>query len=119
MSFLSKGANPVNGQTDCGLIQGNIFYSDTYAPPSGTPVTSGSCTWVRKSNTSCAIRNYGGTNYTLYPHTYTCNAPIDDYAFIMLVIVAFFALSQFKIDAAFSFSTIAENIKTIVDNRIG
>ncbi len=80
------GATPVNGQNDCGLIQGGIFYSDAYGPPAGTPAVSGSCSWVKMSNTVCAVRNYGGTNYDLYPHTYICSMPFDDHAFLLVVL---------------------------------
>ena len=87
-SQSSLAAPPVNGQNDCGLIQGNTFYSDTYSPPNGTPATSGSCSWVRQSNNVCAVRNYDKTSYNLYPHTYICNMPFDDYVGILVGAVA-------------------------------
>jgi len=92
----SRAANPVNGQNDCGLIQGATFFSNAYPPPNGTPVTSGSCTWVRLNNTVCGTGNYGGTNYNLYPHRYVCSMPLDDYALIMLALVASVALVHLR-----------------------
>ncbi len=93
-TFQSKAATPVNGQTDCGLIMNGVFYSDAYPPP-GTPATAGSCSWVQTSSTVCAVRNYGGTNYNLYPHKYTCNLPLDDYLWLLLAgigIIGFYRL---------------------------
>lgn len=89
-------ATPVNGQSDCGLIQGSTFYSDQYAPPYGTPAISGSCKWVRQSNTICATRNYGGTNYDLYPHKYICNAPLDDNIGLLFLTAGFFGVYWIK-----------------------
>ena len=83
-------ANPVNGQSDCGLIQGNAFFSNAYPPPNGTPVSSGSCAWIRQSNSICGTGNYGGNNYNLYPHKYICSMPLDNYTVIMLAIVVCF-----------------------------
>ncbi|MDQ7949429.1 MAG: hypothetical protein REI78_00835 [Pedobacter sp.] len=76
-SAPTLAATPVNGQQDCGLIVSGVFYSNAYPPP-GTPAKSGTCSWTKTSNTSCGTANYGGTNYTLYPHTYICSLPLDD-----------------------------------------
>ncbi len=87
---------PVNGRQECGIISNNVFYSNYYSPPSGTPVTTGSCSWVKQSNTSCGTANYGGTNYTLYPYVWVCNMPLDDYAVVGLVLVAGFGYYQLR-----------------------
>ncbi|MDQ7949052.1 MAG: hypothetical protein REI78_09010 [Pedobacter sp.] len=86
---------PYAGKTDCGIIQSGVFYSDYYSPPSGTPAASGSCSWVKQSNTPCATRNYGGTNYTLYNYKWICNAPLDSHTYIL--IGAALALGYFQL----------------------
>ncbi len=97
---------PYCGKTDCGLIQGDTFYSSYYSPgnPNGTPVTAGSGTWTRTSNTSCGTYNYGGTNYTLYPHIFSCNVPLDSSSFILIIGAGILGFFQLRKRIHFSFS---------------
>ncbi|TKC12935.1 hypothetical protein FA048_04775 [Pedobacter polaris] len=91
---------PTNGKQDCGIIMGNVFYSQYYSPPQGTPAVNGSCSWVKQSNNSCGSYNYNGTNYTLYPYKYICNVPLDDYTYVALFVIGifgFFKLRKFNL----------------------
>ena len=99
----ASAAPPVNGQNDCGLIQSGVYYSDAYPPP-GMPATSGSCGWVKTSGTICATRNYGGTNYNLYPHTYICSLPIDNniFLFVGMSMAVAFLLSRKPVETKMS-----------------
>lgn len=96
---------PSCGNTDCGLIQGNTFYSAYYSPgnPNGTPVSAGGGTWIRTSNTPCGTYYYGGTNYTLYPHTFSCNLPLDTNTYLLMFGVALLGFFQLKKRINFSF----------------
>lgn len=75
---------PYAGKTDCGIIQSGVFYSDYYSPPSGTPASSGSCSWVKQGTNSCGTRNYGGTIYTLYTYKWICNVPLDSNIYFLV-----------------------------------
>jgi len=81
---------PVNGATDCGIIQDGLFYSDYYSPPAGTPAVNGSCSWVKQGSSICAVRNYGGTNYNLYNYKWICNVPLDSNIYILMFVIAIF-----------------------------
>jgi hypothetical protein len=87
---------PVNGKQDCGLIVDNVFYSEYYSPPQGTPATNGSCSWIRQSNVSCGRYNYNGTNYTLYPYKFICNLPFDNYTELGLLAFGVFGFYRLR-----------------------
>lgn len=74
---------PVPGATDCGTIQGGVFYSEYYDPPQGTPVSSGACSWVKQGNSSCGNYRYNGVNYTLYTYKFICNTPVDSQYYVL------------------------------------
>jgi hypothetical protein len=92
---------PSCGQTDCGIIQGGTFYSEYYTPgnPNGTPVSAGGGTWIRTSNSPCNTIKYGQpqVTYTLYPHKFTCNVPLDNNSAMLMFgvgILGFFTLKR-------------------------
>jgi hypothetical protein len=78
---------PYEGKMDCGIIQANLFYSDYYSPPTGTPASNGACSWVKQGTSSCGTRNYGGTNYTLYTYKWICNVPLDTNIYMLMMVV--------------------------------
>lgn len=83
---------PVPGATDCGTIQGGVFYSEYYDPPAGTPVSNGACSWVKQGTRSCGTYRYNGTNYTLYNYQFICETPIDSSVYVVSIGVLLFAV---------------------------
>jgi hypothetical protein len=93
---------PTSGKTDCGTIQGGVFYSEYYSPPSGTPVSAGGCSWTQTSSSRCDVYNYGGQNYNLYPYKFICPMPFDTNSSIFLVtigVLGFFRLKKYTISS--------------------
>ena len=88
---------PSANQQDCGLISGDLFYSEYYSPPQGTPASVGTCSWVKTSNTVCAVRNFNGTNYNLYPYRFICNMPLDTNAYACVLALGFFGFFRIRL----------------------
>ena len=96
---------PSCGNTDCGLIVGNKFYSQYYTPgnPDGTPVTAGNGTWTKTSNSSCGVYRYNNVNYTLYPHKFICSTPVDTNTYYLMAGIALIGFLKLKKRGEFSF----------------
>lgn len=94
--FCSLSVNahvpPISGATDCGTIQGGVFYSEYYDPPLGTPVSNGACSWEKQGTKSCGTYRYNGVNYTLYNYKFICNAPLDSPVYAVSIGVLLFAV---------------------------
>ena len=81
---LVQAHTPPNaGKIDCGTIQGGVFYSEYYDPPTGTPAVNGSCSWIKQGSRSCGTYCYNGVNYSLYTYIYVCNSPIDSQFYLI------------------------------------